>query len=184
MNMLPSTLPLRTSGVMTTAELAAWAQIGKNAVPGLVSRFGIREISGHAKSQRYSVHDVMRSILGISPATPDDLERLLVPLQKATWVASVTGLSTSSINANACENRGALPAPVELTVTKVDHAAARGRRWVPAQIDAHLRGIAIPYQRRRISLKKPAAQTAHPSVRNVFAELCASNAEVSRQCQS
>lgn len=39
-----SPITLRFPAVMTTTELAAWAQVGKNAVPQLAARFGIREL--------------------------------------------------------------------------------------------------------------------------------------------
>ena len=133
-------ITLRTPGVMTTAELAAWLQIGKNSVPQLAARFGIREITGNAKNHRFPVHNVLRKILGVTPQTPEDLQSLLVPLQKVSWVSLMTGLSVSAISANVCEKRGAPPAPIELTVTGQDQAPARGRRWIPAQIEAHLRG--------------------------------------------
>jgi len=47
---MPPWLELKTPGVMSTAELAAWAQVGKNTVPRLVTRFGIREVTGNAKN--------------------------------------------------------------------------------------------------------------------------------------
>jgi len=50
MNGMPSPSSLKTPGVMSTAELAAWAQVGKNTVPRLVTRFGIRELTGNAKN--------------------------------------------------------------------------------------------------------------------------------------
>lgn len=46
---MPSPSSLKTPGVMSTAELAAWAQIGRNTVPQLVGRFGSRELTGNAK---------------------------------------------------------------------------------------------------------------------------------------
>ncbi len=45
----PSTV--RKPGVMTTSGLAAWAQIGKNAVPQLKSQFGSRETTGNMGSK-------------------------------------------------------------------------------------------------------------------------------------
>lgn len=173
---LPSPIDFRTPGVMSTAELAAWAGIGKNSVPQLVKRFGIRELTGNTKSRRYPVHSVLRAILGITPKTSGDLEQLLIPLQKSSWVAQVTGLSVSAINAAACENRNNLPLPVTLTATGPDQAAARGRRWLPAQIEAHLYGEPIPFLEPQIARQKGAAS---PS-RNVFAAICTHKAEVAR----
>jgi len=179
---LPSPTPLRTSTVMTTAELASWAQVGKNAVPRLVSQFGIREITGNTKNHRFAVHEIMRKIIGVAPKTAEDLQCLLVPLQKATWVARVTGLSVSAINAAACEKRNGFPLPIELSVTMADQAAARGRRWIPSQIEAHLRGEPIPF----IMLKAPqksAQRRASDLQSDAFAAMCAADAELSRQCQ-
>lgn len=172
---------LRTSAVMSTAELAAWAQIGKNSVPRLTIGFGIRELSGSAKNHRYSVHEVMRKILGVTARNAEDLEALLYPLQKSTWVSEYTGLSVSAINASICEKRLTLPAPVELTQTGHGQAAARGRRWIPAQIDAYLRNDPIPFMPVMASVQ--ATQTAPKTAsRNVFAAMCSDNAKVSRQC--
>ena len=180
---LPPRVELKTPGVMSATELATWAQVGKNMVPQLSNRFGFREITGNAKNRRFPVHDVFRKVLGVSPQTPDDLERLLVPLQKASWVSRMTGLSVSAISAGACEKRGAIPLPVELTVTGQDQAPARGRRWIPAQIEAHLRGDPIPF----LALPNPDRKTPQKRVqepaRNVFAAICGANAEVSRQLQ-
>lgn len=180
---LPLPLVLRTPGVMTTTELAAWAQIGKNSVPPLISRFGIRELTGNSKNHRYPVHDVLRKILGVTPQTPEGLQSLLIPLQKVSWVSRVTGLSVSAISASVCEKRGALPAPIELTATGPDQAPARGRRWIPAQLEAHLRGDPIPFLASQIPAQKTTRKHAPASARNVFAAICGSNAEVSPQLQ-
>lgn len=180
---MPALLQLRSPAVMSTTELAAWAQIGRNAVPRLVSRFQIREITGGSKNHRFAVHDVLRKILGVTPETSADLERLLVPLQKVTWVSQMTGLSVSTISAGACENRGALPAPIELTITGRDQAPARGRRWIPAQIEAHLRGDPIPFLALPTPDRKAPQKRVQEPACNVFAAICGANAEVSRQLQ-
>lgn len=180
---MPSPFSLKTPGVMSTSELAGWAQVGKNMVPQLVGRFGIRELTGNAKNHRFPVHDVLRKVLGVTPETPEDLERLLTPLQKVSWVSQITGMSVSAISASACEKRGPLPYPVQLSVTGQDQAPARGRRWVPAQIEAHLRGDPIPFLASRTWLPPAPCKHFPPSARNVFAEICGSNAEVSRQLQ-
>jgi hypothetical protein len=180
---LPAPVILETPGVMTRAELISWAQVGKNAVPQLVSLFGLHELSGSTKGHRYSLHGVLRGILGVTPETADDLRALLVPLQKVSWVSKMTGLSDSAINARVTEKRGRFPFPIELTITESNQAAARGRRWIAAQVAAHLRGDPIPF------LIQPAAhQTMPPThvpapARNVFREICANNAEVSRERQ-
>ncbi len=85
MSYLPPPVALRTPGIMSTAELAAWAQVGKNTVPLLVTRFGIRELTRSAKSHRFPVSGVLRAILGIAPQSPEELEMLLSPLQKVSW---------------------------------------------------------------------------------------------------
>lgn len=177
---LPPMVTLRTPGILTTAELAAWAQIGKNSVPQLVTRFRIREITGNAKNHRFPLHDVLRKILGVSPQTPEDLDRLLIPLQKASWVAQMIGLSVSTISASVCEEKGVLPSPVELTVTGSDRAPARGRRWIPAQIEAHLRGDLIPFLAPQTTTRKAPPKRTPAPARNVFEAICNSNAEVSR----
>lgn len=180
---LPPSISLKRPGVMSTAELAAWTQVGKNAVARLVGRFGIRELTGNAKNHRFPVHDVLRKVLGVSPQTPEDLDRLLIPLQKVSWVSQMTGLSVSSISAGACEKRGALPSPVELTVTGQDQAPARGRRWIPAQIEAHLRGDPIPFLAPQTTTQEAPPKNVSEPACNVFAAICGANAEVSRQLQ-
>ena len=176
-------ITLRTPGVMSVSELAAWAQVGKNTVPRLVQHFGIRAVTGHARNRRYSVGEIMRKILGVTLESADDIELLLPPLQRASWVSSVTGLSVSAINAAVCEKRGGLPAPVELTETTPDQAAARGRRWIPVQIEAHLRGEQIPFVVSSTPCWSAPSKRAPDAACNIFAAICGSNAEMSRQRQ-
>lgn len=180
---LPSPSPLRTPGVMSTAELAAWAQVGRNTVPQLVGRFDIRELTGNAKHRRFPVHDVLRKIFGVTPGSPEDLERLLIPLQKVSWVSEMTGLSVSAISASVCEKRGSLPSPIELTVTGQDQAPARGRRWIPAQIEAHLRGDPIPFLAPRTPDRKALPKRVQEPACNVFAAICGANAGEALQLQ-
>ena len=135
------------------------------------------------KNRRYSAYKVLKSILGITPQTPQDLERLLIPLQKACWVAQITGISVSAINAAACEKRNFLPLPFELTVTGPGQAPARSRRWVPAQIEAHLRGDTIPFLAPQTTTRKAPSKRIQAPARNVFAAICTDNAKASRQCR-
>lgn len=176
-----SPVTLRFPAVMTTTELAAWAQVGKNAVPQLVKGFGIRELTGHAKNHRLSLQDILRKIIGVTTASPKELEELLMPLQKATWVSGITGLSISAISAGICENRSPLPPPIELTATGPNQAPARSRRWLPVQVEAYLRGDTIPFLAPRLPLPEhPDTRTQEPA-RNVFAEICSDSASSSRQ---
>ncbi|KAA8607697.1 hypothetical protein [Salipiger aestuarii] len=179
----PSSIVPRFPAVMTTAELAAWAQVGKNAVPQLVTRFGIRELTGHAKNHRFAIHDVLQKIIGVTAMSQGDLEQLLMPLQKAAWVSRVTGLSTSAIGAGIRENRSPLPAPVELTVTGPRQAPARGRRWLVVQVEAYLRGDPIPFLAPGKPFPDLPENRAQDPAGNVFAAICADNAAVSRQRQ-
>lgn len=48
---LPSPNILGTASAMTTSELAAWAQVARIEVPHLVNRFGIWELTVHAKTK-------------------------------------------------------------------------------------------------------------------------------------
>jgi len=172
-------LLLKTPGVMTASELAAWAQIGKNSVQQLVSRFGIREITAGKRGLRFSAPLVLKNVIGIAPQSREELDQMLVPLQKASWVAQLTGLSVSTINAAACANRSGLPAPVELTRTDPDQAAPRSRRWVPAQVIAHLNGEDVPFT----TQAHESPRGASDDDRNVFPAFSAANAEISLQCQ-
>ena len=183
MIVMPSPSPVKTPGVMSATELVAWAQIGRNMLPQFVARFGIRELTGNAKHRRYSVHDVLRKVLGVTPQTPEDLERLLIPLQKVSWVSQMTGMSVSAISARVCEKRGALPSPVQLSVAGKDQAPARGRRWIPAQIEAHLRGDPIPFLAPQTQARKTPSKRFTPPARNVLAEICGANAGDARQLQ-
>lgn len=176
----PRAVTFKTPGVLTTAELASWAQISRNAVPSLACRFGIPELSGNMKNRRYSAYKVLKSILGITPQTPQDLERLLIPLQKACWVAQITGMSVSAINAAACEKRNFLPLPFEMTESGPGQAPARGRRWIPAQIEAHLRGDPIPFPAPQTTTRKVPLKRIQAPARNVFAAICTDNAKASR----
>jgi hypothetical protein len=171
-------LVLKNPAVMSTAELAAWAQIGRNTVPLLVGRFGIRELTGNAKYHRYPVHDILRKILGVSPQSPEDLERLLIPLQKVSWVSQMTGFSVSAISASVCENRSTLPLPIELTISVQGQAPARGRRWIPAQIEAHLRGDPIPFLASQKPVRNAPLKDISAPTCNVFAAICGSKAKV------
>jgi len=171
-------IELRFPVVMTSAELSAWCQIGKNTVPHIVSYFGLNELSGAAKNHRFGVHEVMRKIIGVTPLGDAEIKAFLYPLQKATWVSERTGLGVSSINAAICENRLLLPAPIEVTPTQPGRTAARGRRWVPAQIEAYIRNDPIPFQTERVP--RPASKSRlKPTFRNAFEAICSDNAAAS-----
>jgi len=171
-------IELRFPIVMTTAELAAWCQVGKNTVPYIISYFGLKELSGAAKNHRFGVHEIMRKIIGVTPFGDAEIKALLYPLQKAPWVSERTGLSVSSINAAICENRLLLPAPIEVTSTQTGRTAARGRRWLPAQIEAYIRSDPIPFQAKRAPRPDPKSRSK-PTFRNAFEAICSDNAEVS-----
>ncbi|UWQ74424.1 hypothetical protein [Leisingera sp. M658] len=175
-------IALASTSVMSTAELAAWAQIGKNSISRLTAHFGIKELTGNAKSHRFSVHEVMRKIIGIAPRTADEMQALLKPLQKASWVSGITGMSTSAINAAICENRLLLPAPLELTRAGFGQAAPRGRRWIPAQLDAYLLGAPVPFLPQE-ALPDSSKSPPPTEPGNVFAAICTGNARASRHRQ-
>lgn len=155
--------------------------VRKNSVSKIVSRFGLRELTRNAKNHSFSAHENYRKIIGVTPGTPEELEYLLLPLQKVSWVSKVTGLSVSAISASVCEKRGALPFPVELTTTRLDQPPARGRRWIPAQIEAHLRGEPVPFLASHPQPIKTCPKHVPGDTGNVFAAICGSNAEASRQ---
>ena len=170
---------LKSPIVMTSSELAAWAQVGKNAIPALVALFDLRSMAEGSQNHRYSVHDVMRKIIGITPANNEELNLLLRPLQKSTWVARMTGFSVSAINAAACEKRPSSLPSFQLSAEKRGQASPRSRRWIPEQIEAHLRGDPLPF--RQVSLsERSVKKSVKPASRNVFAAICTGNAEVSR----
>ena len=171
-------IELRFPVVMTTAELAAWCQVGKNTVPYIVSYFRLNELSGAAKNHRFSVHEVMRKIIGVTPLGDPEIKALLYPLQKASWVSERTGLGVSSINAAICENRLLMPAPIAVTPTQPGRTAARGRRWLPAQIEAYVRCDPIPFQAERAPRPDPKSRSK-PTFGNAFEAIWSDNAEVS-----
>ena len=172
----------RAASVMTTAELAEWCGLGKNSIPRLIDFFGIRELSRSAKNHKFSTYEVMRKVLGVTPDNADDMAMLLYPLQKSAWVSEQTGLSVSGINAAICEKRLQMPSPVELTRTNPTQAAARSRRWIPAQIDAYLKNDPIPFVTALTPCLDPKPQQETTS-RNAFAAIFSDNAKVSRQSQ-
>ncbi|MEQ5829450.1 hypothetical protein J3456_19080 [Sulfitobacter sp. NFXS29] len=171
-------IELRFPVVMTNAEMAAWCQVGKNTVPHIVRYFGLNELSGAAKNHRFGLHEVMGKIINVTPPDDAEIKVLLYPLQKVTWVSERTGLSVSSINAAVCENRLLLPAPIEVTPTQPGRTAARGRRWVPAQIEAYIRNDPIPFQVAPEPRPVPKSRSK-PTFRNAFEAICSDNAEVS-----
>lgn len=168
---------LRHPGVMSSAELASWAQIGKNAIPRLTAWFGIAEITGKTKHQRFSAVDVLRRILGATPGTPEDFDELMKPLQAAAWVAAVTGVSVSMLSEGARTGSLRLPTPIELYETQPGQAAPRCRRWVAAAIEAHLARAAIPYATRQML----GSEVIEPPARNVFEAICTDNSKLSPQ---
>ena len=171
-------IELRFPVVMTTAELAAWCQVGKNTIPHIITHFRLKELSGAAKNHRFGVHEVMRKIVGVTPLGDAEIKALLYPLQKAPWVSERTGLGVSSINAAICENRLLLPAPIEVTRTHLGRNAARGRRWIPAQIEAYIRCDPIPFQAKQTP--RPASKSrSKPTFGNAFEAICSDNAEAS-----
>lgn len=171
-------IELRFPVVMTTAELAAWCQIGKNTVPHIITHFGLKELSGAAKNHRFGLHEVMHKIIGVTPLGHAEIKALLYPLQKATWVSQRSGLSVSSINAAVCENRLLMPAPIEVTPTQPGRTAARGRRWLPAQIEAYIRCDPIPFQAEQAP--RPASKSQqNPTFGNAFEAICSDNAAAS-----
>lgn len=169
-------IDLRSPDVMSIAELTAWTQIGKNSIPRLLKHFAIREVTGKTSHLRFSTHDIMRRIVGVRPETPGELYQLLMPLQPALWVAAITGTSRSTLSAHARNPHLDFPSPINLLTTTSGQAAPRGRRWIPAQIEAHIRGEIIPF----LAQKSTSPEPAHTPSRNVFAAICASNAEGSR----
>ena len=171
-------IELRFSVVMTTAELAAWCQVGKNTVPHIITHFGLKELTGAAKNHRFSLHDVMRKIIGVTALGDPEIKALLYPLQKANWVSERTGLGVSSINAAICENRLLLPAPIEVTRRHPGRTAARGRRWIPAQIEAYIRSDPIPFQAERAPRQASKARPK-PTFGNAFEAICSDNATAS-----
>lgn len=175
-------LELGSPSVMSAAELAAWTQTGRNGIARLTAHFGIRELTGNAKNHRFSAHEVVRKITGAAPRTAAEMQELLKPLQKASWVSAVTGLSISAINAAIRGNQLLLPAPLELTRTGSEQAAPRGRRWIPAQLEAYLLGAPVPFLPQDARLDGPGSPPL-PGPGNVFAAICAGNAGTSRQRQ-
>ncbi len=167
---------------MTSGELAQWAQVGKNSIKQMTQRFGIRELTGNGHNHRYSVYEIFLKIIGAPLTAPDEQEILLKPLQKTAWLSKTIGLGVSAINTAICEERLTFPNPIELTRSQPGRAAPRGRRWVPAQIEAYLRDDPIPFIKPPIALKKPVKSQVSDPPCNVFSAICTDNAEASRQC--
>jgi uncharacterized protein YheU (UPF0270 family) len=163
---------LKNQLVMSASEIAEWAQVGKNTVPQIVSRFGIREVTGHGKHRRYKTRDVLQRIAGVRPSNQEEVVLLLKPLQNATWVSAMLGISVSALSANMRTGKSTIPAAIQLSKTSDAQQAPRGRRWVTAQIEIFLNDLADPFAKSH--QRKPAASTRVSS--NVFGEICAGNA--------
>ena len=166
----PAPIALRSPTVMCATELASWAQIGRNSVPRLVADHGIRELTGQQRHQRFGVAEIIRRVLSITPTDFADFARLLVPLQTTEWVADITGMSRSTLSARA--RLGKLPfRPVDLFQDSPLRAAPRGRRWIAAQVVAHLAGTSIPFVEYHGAPSGPSSMPAG----NGFAALWPSN---------
>ena len=172
---LSKVIDLESPTVMTGADIARWAQIGKNAVPGFVSAFGIRETTGHMQFRKYLVTDVLMRVLQVHPSTEAERLLLFVPLLTVAQVAALSGMSESAISARARAGDTNFPAPVQISTTA--DAAPRGRRWVHAQVHAHLAGDPDPL----VAMRKAAKKFQTPDASNVFAQLVPRNARGSPQ---
>ena len=167
-------LDLQSPTAMSGSEVARWAQIGKNAVPGFVKAFGIREITGNRQFRKYPVSDVLTNILGTAGGVPADRVLLLVPLLTVTQLAALTGMSESAISARARAMRPDFPVPVQISGSAENNP--RGRRWIHAQVNAYLMGLPDPL----VAMRKAAGEAGMPAASNVFAQLRPGNAKGSR----
>ena len=167
-------LDLRSPTVMSCGEIARWAQIGKNSVPGLVEAFGIREITGNKQFRKYLVTDVLMNILDTPGRTPAERVFLLVPLLTASQVAALIGMSESAVSARARTMQQNFPAPIQ--VSAAGDSNPRGRRWIHAQVHAYLMGLPDPL----VAMRQAAKAAVTPDASNVFAQLVPGNATGSR----
>ena len=172
---LVAPLELQTNGVMTTSELKAWAGIGDETLKKLEAGLGLRPMPSRGGAFRYPLVPVFRQVLGLDPGSPEDVRLLLKPLKTVSWVSRVTGHGVSTLGRHA---RGVapikgFPMPVQLSGGAADDGDPRGRRWLPAQIEAALCGEPDPFGHLRTEAPALAARPARPSARNVFEDIVA-----------
>lgn len=169
-------LKLRFPLMMTVAELACWSNVSRNSVGRLVSHFGLRETTGHTRHQKYPIVDVMRLVLDIDIQSNAEIDLLLRPLAGAAWVSRQTGVSPSTLSARALQgDDGSSLRAISLFPPAPGGGASRARRWIPAEVDAHVRGDAMPFKR----ISRRMRQSA-PTDRNAFAALWTTNTEDAR----
>lgn len=175
MSFLPEPVELRSSTVMSSSELCDWLQVGKNALPRIVRHYQIPEITGSSRAHRYGLNVVVKRILGVQMGPDSNLPLLLCPLQKVRWVADYTGMSESAINDALRQNRLHLPAPIAL-VSPVQgrEVQPRRRRWIPAQVEAYVAGMPLPFLAEQLHEPSQSVRPAEAS-RNVFAAICTSS---------
>lgn len=162
----------RSPVVMTVAELAAWANVSRNSVRRIVCHFGLREITGHSRHQKYSTIEIMRRVLDVEVQNEAELALLLRPLQGVAWVSRQTGISTSTLAARALDTEAQKPLrAISLFACESGGAAGRARRWVPAEVAAFVRGETVSFGG---NLQGPTHRTA--TVGNAFAALWTTNA--------
>ncbi len=169
-------LALRTNGIMTSAELKAWAGIGDRRLRALVTARDLRPMPSRG-AVRYPVSQVFRALLGLAPACPDDVALLLKPLMTVSWVSRITGYGVSTLGRHA---RGAapiagFPMPVQLSPSATDDTDFRGRRWLPAQVEAVLNGTPDPFAPLATGPLAAAAPAPEPPARNVLALIAMEN---------
>ena len=76
------------------------------------------------------------------PSPQGEIDDLLKPLQPLAWVAAQTGIASWKIAANEQTSRMEFPSSIDGR-GRMDFRY-RSERWIPAQIDAHIRKTQIP----------------------------------------
>lgn len=179
MSFLLEAVELRSPTVMSSSELCDWLQVGKNALPGIARHYQIPELTGSSRSHRYGLNVVMKQILGIRIGPDSNLPLLLCPLQRVGWLAAYTGMSESAISDALRQNRLQLPAPIVLaSPVKGRDVQPRRRRWIPAQVEAYVAGMQLPFLAEKSHKPSQPVSSAEAS-HNVFAAICTSSAGTS-----
>lgn len=123
---------------LSTDELRLYLGVGRNNVSKIAHRFGIEKMHGI-----YPESVVWRQIFGVSPGDDAAADALREPLADINWVASATGVPTSTMRGHLQSGQWKYDRGVQLG-HKSKLRTPRLRRWIPALIRSRRLGCPSP----------------------------------------